>query len=113
MTLEEISAVSAELIEKAKTGGLQPRDYTGGTFTISNLGMFDIDAFTAIINPPESAILAVGKIDRVPVVEENNLVLKPMTMLSLTYDHRVIDGSVAAQFLQRVKQFIQSPSLFK
>jgi len=111
MTLEEISAVASELADKAKKGGLMPHEYTGGTFTITNLGMFDIDEFTAVINPPESAILAVGKIDKVPVVEGDNIVVKPIMMLSLTYDHRIIDGAPAAQFLQRVKQIMQNPYL--
>ncbi len=111
LTLEEISMVSAELINKAKKGGLKPNEYTGGTFTITNLGMFDIDEFTAIINPPESAILAIGKIDRIPVVEGDNIVIRPVMMLSLTYDHRLIDGAPAALFLQRVKQIMQNPYL--
>ena len=111
MTLEEISTASAELIDKAKNGKLMPDDYTGGTFTITNLGMFDIDEFTAIINPPESAILAIGKITRTPVVEDDSIVIKPIMTLSLTYDHRVIDGAPAAQFLQRVKQILQNPYL--
>jgi len=111
MTLEEISVVSAELIEKVKKGELLPEDYTGGTFTVTNLGMFDIDEFTAIINPPESAILAIGKIDKVPVVEDDKVVIRPIMVLSLTYDHRIIDGAPAAQFLQRIKQIIQNPYL--
>lgn len=111
LTLAEISTVAAELIDKARKGSLAPEEYTGGTFTITNLGMFDIDEFTAIINPPESAILAIGKIDKVPVVEEDRIVVKPILVLSLTYDHRVIDGAPAAQFLQRVKQLMQNPYL--
>jgi pyruvate dehydrogenase E2 component (dihydrolipoamide acetyltransferase) len=73
--------------------------------------MFDIDEFTAIINPPESAILAIGKIDRVPVADGDNVVIRPIMVLSLTYDHRIIDGAPAAQFLQRVKQIMQNPYL--
>ena len=111
LTLQEISSVSAGLTDRAKKGGLKPAEYTGGTFTITNLGMFDIDEFIAIINPPESAILAVGKIDRVPVAEGESVVIRPMMMLSLTYDHRVIDGAPAAQFLQRVRQILQNPYL--
>lgn len=111
MTLEEISVVSAELVEKARNSGLMPDDYTGGTFTITNLGMYDIDEFTAIINPPESAILAIGKIDKVPVVRDDEIVIRPITTLSLTYDHRVVDGAPAAQFLQRVKQLLMNPYL--
>lgn len=109
MTLEEISIASSELIEKARNGGLMPDDYKGGTFTITNLGMYDIDEFTAIINPPESAILAIGKIDKVPVVRDDEIVIRPVTTLSLTYDHRVVDGAPAAQFLQRVKQLLTNP----
>ena len=111
MTLQEISTAAAELIEKAKKGNLSPGEYSGGTFTITNLGMFDIDEFTAVINPPESAILAVGKIDRVPVAVGDSVVIRPVMMLSLTYDHRIIDGAPAAQFLQRLKQIIQNPYL--
>jgi pyruvate dehydrogenase E2 component (dihydrolipoamide acetyltransferase) len=111
LSLEEISVVSSELIDKAKSGTLTPDEYSGGSFTITNLGMFDIDEFTAIINPPESAILAIGKIDRVPVADGDNVVIRPIMVLSLTYDHRIIDGAPAAQFLQRVKQIMQNPYL--
>lgn len=111
MTLKEISAVSGELIEKAKGGKLSPDDYKGGTFTITNLGMFDIDEFTAVINSPEVGILAVGKIEKMPVVEGNEVVIKPIMILSLTYDHRIVDGAPAAQFLQRIKQILQNPYL--
>jgi pyruvate dehydrogenase E2 component (dihydrolipoamide acetyltransferase) len=111
MTLQEIVTVSAELIAKAKNGQLQPDDYTGGTFTITNLGMYDIDEFTAIINPPETAILAVGKINQTPVVENGTIVVRPIITLSLTYDHQVIDGAPAAQFLQRIKQIMLNPYL--
>lgn len=111
MTLKEINEVTTDLVEKAKNGTLQLDNYSGGSFTISNLGMFDIDEFTAIINPPESAILAVGKIDKVPVVDGDSIVIKPVMILSLTYDHRIIDGALAAQFLQRVKALIMNPYL--
>lgn len=111
MNLAEIAAASAELIAKAQNGTLAPDDYTGGTFTITNLGMFDIDEFTAIVNPPESAILAIGKIDRVPVAVGEEVVIRPIMTLSLSYDHRTIDGAPAAQFLQRVKQILQNPYL--
>lgn len=111
MSLQEISTTVSGLVDKTKKGMLKPDEYTDGTFTITNLGMFDIDEFTAIINPPESAILAVGKIDRVPAVEGDNIIIKPVMMLSLTYDHRIIDGAPAAQFLQRIKQILQNPYL--
>lgn len=109
--LDEIAKISAELVEKAKNGRLIPNDYSGGTFTVTNLGMYDIDEFTAIINPPEIGILAVGKIDRIPVAEGDSILIKPIMMLSLTYDHRVVDGAPAAHFLQRIKQLLQDPYL--
>jgi pyruvate dehydrogenase E2 component (dihydrolipoamide acetyltransferase) len=111
MTLDAISKCSAELTDRAKKGGLKPEDLQEGTFTITNLGMYDIDEFTAIVNYPESAILAVGKIDRVPVVEGDDVVIRPVVVLSLTYDHRIIDGAPAAQFLQLVKRLLKDPSL--
>lgn len=111
LNLEEISQTSSELIENARKGCLKPYDCMGGTFTITNLGMFDIDEFTAIINPPESAILAVGKISKTPIVEGESIVIKPIMVLSLTYDHRIIDGVPAAQFMQRIKQLIKNPYL--
>lgn len=111
LTLPEIAATAAELAAKARQGNLQPDEYAGGTFTITNLGMFDIDEFTAIINPPESAILAVGKIDRIPVAEGESVVIRPVLILSLTYDHRIIDGAPAAQFLQKIKLLLQNPYL--
>lgn len=111
LTLQEISASANMLVEKAKSGNLETEDYTGGTLTISNLGMFDIDEFTAIINPPESAILAVGKIEKMPVVRDDEIVIRPIMTLSLTYDHRIVDGAPSAQFLQRVKKVIENPYL--
>ncbi len=111
LTLYEIAEVSADLAGKAKENRLQPDDYTGGTFTVSNLGMFDVDSFTAVINPPEAGILAVGKMIKTPVVVDDEIVIRPMLTLSLTYDHRIIDGAPAAQFLKRIKQLLQTPSL--
>jgi pyruvate dehydrogenase E2 component (dihydrolipoamide acetyltransferase) len=111
LSLDGISKRSAELADRAKKGGMKPEDLQEGTFTITNLGMYDIDEFTAIVNYPESAILAVGKIDRVPVVEGDAVVIRPVAVLSLTYDHRIIDGAPAAQFLQLVKRLLQNPYL--
>lgn len=111
LSVSQIAAQSAALIDKARSGGLVPDDYSGGTFTVTNLGMYDIDSFTAIINPPECAILAVGKIEKTPVVRDDAVVIRPMMTLSLTYDHRVVDGALAAQFLQRIKQLLQNPFL--
>ena len=114
--LTGIAAKSAELIEKARDGKLTDADYHGGTFTVSSLGMFDLDDFVAIINPPESAILAVGKIAKTPVVVTNDegedeIVIKSMCALCLSYDHRIIDGAEAAKFLQKVKSYLQNPVL--
>ena len=114
--LTGIAAKSAELIEKARESRLTEADYHGGTFTVSSLGMFDLDDFVAIINPPESAILAVGKIAKTPVVVtdeegEDQVVIKSMCALCLSYDHRIIDGAEAAKFLQKVKSYLQNPIL--
>ncbi|MDD6160034.1 MAG: dihydrolipoamide acetyltransferase family protein [Oscillospiraceae bacterium] len=114
--LSGIAAKSAELIEKARDGKLTDADYHGGTFTVSSLGMFDLDDFVAIINPPESAILAVGKIAKTPVVVTNDegedeIVIKSMCALCLSYDHRIIDGAEAAKFLQKLKNYLQNPVL--
>ena len=107
----EIHAQVADLAGKAKEGKLTREEYTDGTFTITNLGMYDVDEFTAVINPPEAAILAVGKIADTPVVENGEVVIRPIMTLSLTYDHRIIDGAPAAQFLQYVKTLLQNPYL--
>ena len=114
--LEGIAAKSSELIDKARDGQLTEEDYHGGTFTVSSLGMFDLDDFVAIINPPESAILAVGKIEKRPVVEttpegEDRIVVKKMCNICLSYDHRIIDGAEGAKFLRKVKQYLQNPVL--
>jgi len=111
MTIEEIGIVTRELADKAKSGQLKPNEYKGGSFTISNLGMFGLDSFTAIINQPESGILAVGRIEKIPVVIEDEIVIRPMMVLTLTYDHRVVDGAPAAQFLARIKQYLEEPYL--
>ncbi len=107
----ELHAETAELAKKAREGKLTPDEYAGGTFTITNLGMYDVDEFTAVINPPEAAILAVGKITDTPVVENGEVVIRPIMTLSLTYDHRIVDGAPAAQFLQYVKTLLQNPYL--
>ena len=114
--LSGIAARSAQLIEKARDGKLTDADYHGGTFTVSSLGMFDLDDFVAIINPPESAILAVGKIAKTPVVVtnaegEDEITIKSMCNLCLSYDHRIIDGAEGAKFLQKVKSYLQNPVL--
>jgi pyruvate dehydrogenase E2 component (dihydrolipoamide acetyltransferase) len=98
------------LIERAKSGKLQSSEYTGATFTISNLGSFGIDQFTAVINPPGSAILAVGRAARQPAIDANDeLVIQTQMKLTLSCDHRVIDGAVGAQFLGELKGLLEEP----
>ncbi|MDK2878014.1 MAG: hypothetical protein PWR06_730 [Thermoanaerobacteraceae bacterium] len=107
--LGNIAKETKILIEKARAAKLMPDDYQGGTFTITNLGMYDIENFAAIINQPESAILAVGKIIKKPVVLDDEIVIRPMMNLTLSCDHRVIDGAQGARFLQRIKQILEEP----
>lgn len=102
---QEIKALAA----KAKEKKLTPQEMQGNTFTISNLGMFDIDEFTAIINPPDSCILAVGSIVKKPIVKNNEIVIGNIMKVTLSCDHRVVDGAMGAQFLQTVKQYLENP----
>lgn len=111
---KSFSAIGAEVRElagRAKAGKLDPSEYTGGTFTISNLGMMQIEQFTAIINPPESAILAVGAIEQVPVVVGGALTVGWRMKVTMSCDHRVIDGAVGAAFLQTVRRYVETPGL--
>jgi pyruvate dehydrogenase E2 component (dihydrolipoamide acetyltransferase) len=108
-SLSQIATEAGSLIEKARNKKLQPPEFTGNTFTISNLGMMDIDEFTAIINPPDSCILAVGKIAATPVVENGNVVVRQLMKLTMSCDHRVVDGAVGARFLQTLKTFLENP----
>lgn len=109
--LEGIHSESQRLVELARTGGLAQEDFEGGTFSVSNLGMYELDSFTAIINRPESGILAVGAIKEKPAAVGGELVVRPMCEISLTYDHRVIDGAPAAAFLRHVKRVLENPYL--
>ena len=108
-SLSQISEDANVLIDKARNKKLQPPEFTGNTFTISNLGMMDIDEFTAIINPPDSCILAVGKIAPTPVAEAGQVVIRQLLKLTLSCDHRVVDGAVGARFLQTLKTFLENP----
>lgn len=108
-SLSEISIEAKQLTEKARNKKLQPNEFSGNTFTISNLGMMDIDEFTAIVNPPDSCILAVGKITPTPVVENGQVVVRQLLKLTLSCDHRVVDGAVGAAFLQTLKAFLENP----
>jgi pyruvate dehydrogenase E2 component (dihydrolipoamide acetyltransferase) len=111
-SIHAIAAESARLIDEARRGLSATEDLAGGTFTVTNLGMFEIDAFTPIVNLPESAILGMGRIVARPVVldeEAETFVIRKMMALSLTFDHRVVDGGPAARFLQRCKHSIERP----
>jgi len=105
----DIARESRRLAEAARTGKLRPEDLSGGTFTVSNLGMFDVDSFTAVINPPESAILAVGSITPTPVVVDGQVVVRDRMKVTLSCDHRAIDGATGARFLQEVKRLLEEP----
>jgi pyruvate dehydrogenase E2 component (dihydrolipoamide acetyltransferase) len=109
--LEEIAQETAEKAEAARQGRLAPEEMRRGTFTLTNLGMFGIDAFTPVINLPECAILGVGRIKPQPAVVEDQIVIQQRMWLSLTFDHRLVDGGPAARFLQRIAQLIEKPHL--
>ena len=106
-----IAAEAQHLIEKAKARKLTPEEYTGSTFTISNLGMFDIEEFSAIINPPEAAILAVGAILAKPVVKGESIVIGRRMKVTLSCDHRIVDGATGALFLKELKTLLENPAL--
>ncbi|MFT3744583.1 MAG: pyruvate dehydrogenase complex dihydrolipoamide acetyltransferase [Pyrinomonadaceae bacterium] len=107
----EISAEIKDLAAKAKAKKLQPEEYTGATFSISNLGMFGIKEFTAIINPPEAGIFAVGGATPTPVVRNGEVVVRNIMNVTMSCDHRVIDGATGAKFLQTFKQMLESPGM--
>lgn len=109
----ELSKVTRELVQRARAGKSGPDELSGGTFTITNLGMYDIDAFTPIINLPECAILGVGRLIPKPVVRDGLICVRTMMTLSLTFDHRLTDGAPAARFLQRIKSLVEQPSLMQ
>jgi pyruvate dehydrogenase E2 component (dihydrolipoamide acetyltransferase) len=110
--VSEIAAEVKELAGRAREKKLKPEEYTGSTFSISNLGMFGIEEFTAIINPPEAAILAVGAVSpKVVVDDEGNMAIRQRMRMTLSCDHRVIDGATGAQFLQTLKQYLEEPML--
>jgi pyruvate dehydrogenase E2 component (dihydrolipoamide acetyltransferase) len=113
LTLAELNARSKELAEKARNGKLGPDDMTGGTFTISNMGMLDVENFTAIINPGESAILAVSSTLQKPVVRDGQVVVRSILKMTLSADHRLIDGAMAARFINAVKQKLEDIELWK
>jgi pyruvate dehydrogenase E2 component (dihydrolipoamide acetyltransferase) len=109
LSLVDISKNTKTLADRARSGCLATRDMSGGTFTVSNLGMYDVDLFAPVINPPETAILGVGRIVPKLVVAGENTAIRQMMTLTLVFDHRVVDGVLAAKFLQRVKQLLEAP----
>ncbi|MFN2224780.1 MAG: 2-oxo acid dehydrogenase subunit E2 [Anaerolineae bacterium] len=113
LTLPQIAAETARLVAAARSGRIAPDDLSGGTFTVTNLGMFGVEGFTPVINLPECCILGVGQIVRKPVVidERDTIAVRPTMTLSLVFDHRVIDGAPAARFLDRIAQLVEEPAL--
>ena len=108
-TLAQIAAASRDLINRANNGTLQAEEYAGTTYSVSNLGMFDVDSFTAIIFPPHAAILAVGAVKEQPVARDGQLAIAEMMKATLSVDHRVADGAEAAQFLMEIKRLLEKP----
>jgi pyruvate dehydrogenase E2 component (dihydrolipoamide acetyltransferase) len=108
-SLSEIAREVRDLAERARKRKLRPEEYTGASFSISNLGMFGIEEFTAIINPPEGAILAIGAMTPKPVVRDNEIVVRQMMRVTMSCDHRVIDGATGAKFLQTFKKILENP----
>ena len=107
--LEQIAAESRELSSMVREGRARPEDVTGGTFTITNLGAHGVDGFTPIINPPHVAILGVGRVVEKPVIHDGEIVKGWTMYLSLTFDHRIVDGSPAAEFLETVRCYLEDP----
>ncbi len=110
-SLGTIARMTKDLGRRAREGGLTPNEYQGGTFTISNLGMFDVAEFIAVINPPQAAILAIGSVTPTPVIQDGEVVVGQVMKITLSADHRVLDGAEVATFLQAVKRYLEHPML--
>jgi pyruvate dehydrogenase E2 component (dihydrolipoamide acetyltransferase) len=110
-TIQEIAADRAELVGRARDGKLQLSDLADGTFTISNLGMFGIEQFIAVLNPPQAAILAVGSTEEKPAVRDGQVEIRPLMSITITCDHRAVDGADGAEFLRTVKELLEEPAL--
>ncbi|MCH8185498.1 MAG: 2-oxo acid dehydrogenase subunit E2 [Chloroflexi bacterium] len=108
-SLRDIAVASKDLADRARNGTLHPQEYTGGTFAISNLGMFDVSSFIAIIHPPQTAVLAVGTVAKKPVVRGDEIAVAQMMTATLSADHRVVDGAEGAEFIVDVKRLLESP----
>jgi pyruvate dehydrogenase E2 component (dihydrolipoamide acetyltransferase) len=111
LSLAEVAGARADAVARAREGKLTTQDLEDGTFTISNLGMFGVEQFVAVLNPPQAAILAVGAATDTPVARDGHVVVRPMLTLTLTVDHRAVDGAEGADFLRTVKQFVEDPAL--
>ncbi|MGB2875105.1 MAG: 2-oxo acid dehydrogenase subunit E2, partial [Gaiellaceae bacterium] len=110
-TIAEIAAARADIVGRARGGKLKQADLEGGTFTISNLGMFGVEQFVAVLNPPQASILAVGAVEERPVVANGEILARPLMTMTLTCDHRALDGATASDFLRTVKGFLEEPGL--
>jgi len=110
-SLVQIAAERKEIVQRTREGKLSQEDLDGGTFTISNLGMYGVEIFTAVLNPPQAAILAVGAIEEKPVVDDGGFVARPLMAMTLTCDHRAVDGAKAAEFLRELKTLLEEPGL--
>jgi pyruvate dehydrogenase E2 component (dihydrolipoamide acetyltransferase) len=110
-SLGAIARLAKDLIGRARSGGLLPAEYQGGTFTISNLGMYDVEEFIAVINPPQAAILAISSILPAPVVRDGAVAVGHQMKITLSADHRVTDGAEGARYMQAVKRFLENPML--
>ncbi len=110
-SISQISVEAKQFVEKAKSKKIQPAEMQGNTFTISNMGMFDVENFTAIINPPDACILAVGKIKETPIVDNGEIKIGHVMKMTLSSDHRVVDGSIASGFLKTLKENLENPAM--
>jgi pyruvate dehydrogenase E2 component (dihydrolipoyllysine-residue acetyltransferase) len=111
MTIAEIAQVRGDLVSRARDNKLRTDDLEGGTFTISNLGMYDVDQFIAVLNPPQASILAVGQTREMVVPRDGDLLVLPVMTMTITCDHRAVDGATGAEFLKTIKAMLQDPGL--
>ncbi|MGH2999692.1 MAG: 2-oxo acid dehydrogenase subunit E2, partial [Gaiellaceae bacterium] len=111
LSLSQIANVRGDLVSRARESKLRAEDIDGGTFTISNLGMFDVDQFVAVLNPPQASILAVGATREQVVPVDSELAIVPLMTMTLTCDHRAVDGATGAEFLNTIKTFLEDPGL--
>jgi len=111
LTLAEIAAARADVVGRARDAKLRQEDLEDGTFTISNLGMFGVERFTAVLNPPQAAIVAVGATEERPIALDGQVVVRPLVTLTATFDHRAVDGAPAARFLGTIKALLEEPGL--